>query len=173
MLPLDHERVERAVEGHVSMARKRGKLWFIREVRVNCHHILSDKFIKRVFAEPQRRRGVPGASLTAKRSRCKVDLPDASLSLAQVPTAIDFPKLPLGSGSIMVKSEPQVDVLIPNPISLGSHALPLSSELGRVKIEPEKETPVSKSVGSAVEDCSEREVIIISDSEEMEVETVE
>ncbi|KAH3801424.1 hypothetical protein DPMN_155074 [Dreissena polymorpha] len=172
MLPLDHERVERAVEGHVSMARKRGKLWFIREVRAYGIHILSDKFIRRVLVEPQRRRGVPGASLTAKRSRGKVDLPEAGLSLARVPTAMDFPELPLGLGSMVVKSEPQVGVLIPNPISLESHALPLS-ELGRVKVEPEKETDVSVSVGSEVEYCSEREVIIISDSEEMEVETVE
>ena len=66
MLPLDHGRVERAVEGQVSLARRRGRLGFVSEVRKYGHQILSDSFIKRVLAGPEKQRRTPGAFLSVR-----------------------------------------------------------------------------------------------------------
>ncbi|KAH3836375.1 hypothetical protein DPMN_109745 [Dreissena polymorpha] len=75
MLPLDHGRVERTVKGQVSMARKRAKHGFLAEVRRYGHQNLSDAFIQRVLAGPKKLRGIPGASLTPRRSRSRSKLP--------------------------------------------------------------------------------------------------
>ena len=96
MLPLDHGRVERAVEGQVSLARRKGRLGFVAEVRKYGHQILSDSFIKRVLAGPEKQRRTPGASLSG-RPRGKVEQPGPRPKLVQVPTALDFPALPVRS----------------------------------------------------------------------------
>ena len=66
MLPLDHGRVERAVEGQVILARRKGRLAFVAAVRKYGHQILSDASIKRVLAGPEKQRRTPGASLIVR-----------------------------------------------------------------------------------------------------------
>ncbi|KAH3725813.1 hypothetical protein DPMN_051662 [Dreissena polymorpha] len=132
MLPLDHGRVERAVEGQVSLARRKGCLGFVAEVRKYGHQILSDSFIKRVLAGPEKQRKTPGVSLSG-RPRGKVELPGPRPKLAQVPTALDFPVLPVRSGRVKVEPES----LVTSPNSLGSTALSVGSDSGIVKVEPE------------------------------------
>ncbi|KAH3824094.1 hypothetical protein DPMN_125922 [Dreissena polymorpha] len=145
MLPLDHGRVEWAVQGQVSMARKRAKHGFIAEVRKYGHQILSDAFIQRVLAGPQKQRGIPGASLTPRRSRSRSKL--LGLRPAPpppIPTAQDFPALPVGSGSMRVrfKLEPQVEVTNHNPAPLGYIVLPETPGLGGLKVEPEERSGI-------------------------------
>ncbi|KAH3861031.1 hypothetical protein DPMN_023957 [Dreissena polymorpha] len=129
MLPLDHGRVERAVEGQVSLARRRGRLGFVSEVRKYGHQILSDSFIKRVLAGPEKQRRTPGASLSG-RPRGTVELPRSRPKPAPILTALDFPALPAQLGSEGVKVEPGVESLVPNPSSLDSLVLPVGSECG-------------------------------------------
>ncbi|KAH3781746.1 hypothetical protein DPMN_159650 [Dreissena polymorpha] len=85
------------------MARKRAKHGFIAG-----HQILSDAFIQRVLAGPQRRREILGALLTPRRSRSWFKLPGLRPAPAPVRTALDFPALPVGSGPMRFKLEPQV-----------------------------------------------------------------
>ncbi|KAH3707171.1 hypothetical protein DPMN_066568 [Dreissena polymorpha] len=118
MLPLDNGRVERTVEGQVSLARRKGRLgFFVAAVRKYGHQILSDSFIKRVLAGPEKQRRTPGASLSG-RPRCKVEQPKPRPKPTQVPTTLDFPAMPARMGSEEVKVEQAVESLVPNPISL-------------------------------------------------------
>ncbi|KAH3837866.1 hypothetical protein DPMN_111268 [Dreissena polymorpha] len=136
MLPMDHGRVKRAVEGQVSLARRKGRLGFVAEVRKYGHQILCDSFIKRVFAGPEKQRRTPGASLSG-RPRDKVDQPGPRPKLVQVPTALDFPALPEGSDLGRVKVELEGKAPVSNPTSLEFLAVPVMSV--EVKVEPEGE----------------------------------
>ncbi|KAH3707441.1 hypothetical protein DPMN_066847 [Dreissena polymorpha] len=124
MLPLDHGRVERAVEGQVSLTRRKGLLGFVAEVKKYGHQILSDSFIKRVLDGPEKQRRTPGASLSG-RPRGKVELPGLRPKLAHVPTALDFPALPVRSGRVKVDPES----LVRSPTLPGSNALPVRLDL--------------------------------------------
>ncbi|KAH3751547.1 hypothetical protein DPMN_186112 [Dreissena polymorpha] len=104
MLPLDQGRVERAVEGQVILSRMKGRLAFETEVRKYGHQILSDAFIKRVLAGPEKQRRTPGASLSV-RPRGNVELHRPRPKPTQVPTAMDFPALPARLGSEKVYDE--------------------------------------------------------------------
>ncbi|KAH3781667.1 hypothetical protein DPMN_159568 [Dreissena polymorpha] len=137
MLPLDHGRLERAVEGQVSLARRRGRLGFVAEVRKYGHQILNDSFIKRVLAGPEKQRKNPGASLSV-RQRGNVELPRPRPKPTQVPTALDFLALPARLGSERVKVE-RAGTLVPYPTLLDFFVLLVGSECGRVKVEPEGE----------------------------------
>ncbi|KAH3786045.1 hypothetical protein DPMN_164146 [Dreissena polymorpha] len=136
MLLFDHGRVEREVEGQVSLARRRGRLDFVAEFRKYGHQILSDWFIKRVLAGPLKQRMTPGASLSG-RPRSNVELPTLRPKPAYVSTALDFPER---LGSERVKVERAVESLVPNPTSLDFHVLPVGSEC---EVEPEGEVFVS------------------------------
>ncbi|KAH3704480.1 hypothetical protein DPMN_120399 [Dreissena polymorpha] len=164
MLPLDHGRVERAVEGQVSLARRRGRLGFVSEVRKYGHQILSDSFIKRVLAGPEKQRRTPGASLSG-RPRGTVELSRSRPKPAPILTALDFPALPAQLGSEGVKVEPGVESLVPNPSSLDTLVLPVGSECGRVKVEPEEEAFVSDSTSLVVPESPVRLVEVKAEPE--------
>ncbi|KAH3833957.1 hypothetical protein DPMN_107273 [Dreissena polymorpha] len=65
MRPLDHGRVQAAVEGQVKLARRRGKNTFVAGARKFGHLILSDEFIARVLSVPKKQR-TPGGSISDK-----------------------------------------------------------------------------------------------------------
>ncbi|KAH3784096.1 hypothetical protein DPMN_162047 [Dreissena polymorpha] len=47
------------------------------------------------------------------RSWRRLELPGLRPEPAEVPTALDLPALPMRSGSVRIKFEPEVEVLIP------------------------------------------------------------
>ncbi|KAH3724158.1 hypothetical protein DPMN_049968 [Dreissena polymorpha] len=91
MRPLDHGRVQAAVEGQVKLARRRGKNTFVAAVRKFGHLILSDEFIARVLSVPKKRR-TPGGSISDKSRRVMV-VPGTAGVPTRVPCMEEFPPL--------------------------------------------------------------------------------
>ncbi|KAH3848393.1 hypothetical protein DPMN_090754 [Dreissena polymorpha] len=89
MRPLDHSRVQAAVEDQVRLARRKGRHSFVAAVRKKGPQIFSEEFIARVLSAPKKKR-TPGGSLSA-RSRRGLVVPGAAKVPALVPGMEEFP----------------------------------------------------------------------------------